>query len=283
MAFGAKLIGRRVTARALVSALLALPWLVVPAALSPSASAVEMIVGGRPSNTREHPWVVALGSRERFGEARSGQFCGGTLVAPNKVITAAHCFSQDLLGLPQRGSDLLVLAGRTDLTGRSGRELAVRDVQVNPDYDAWTNAGDFAVATLAESLPADDVMPMAGNGDEALYRAGTPARVYGWGDTTGQGRLSDALREARVTILADSVCERAYPGSSVGTFVAESMMCAGEEDGGRDACQGDSGGPLIAGGRLVGVVSWGSGCARPGNPGVYTRVSAMRSALTGLV
>lgn len=77
-----------------------------------------------------------------------------------------------------------------------------------------------------------------------------------------------------VRVLPDSDCARAYPGGTQGAYDASSMLCAGDTAGGRDACQGDSGGPLVARGRLIGLVSWGSGCGSPGSPGVYTRVSA---------
>jgi secreted trypsin-like serine protease len=84
-----------------------------------------------------------------------------------------------------------------------------------------------------------------------------------------------------VNVLQDAVCAKAYPGSADGTYKPESMLCAGEPGGGRDACQGDSGGPLVVHGRLVGLVSWGTGCGKPGSPGVYTRASALLPALFG--
>ncbi|WUH90507.1 serine protease [Streptomyces sp. NBC_00433] len=255
-----------------------LPALAVPlAAPAAPAAANGVVVGGAPTSTDSDPWVVALASRERFGSSRSGQFCGGVAVGPRTVVTAAHCFGQEALGTTDWRSlpDLRVIVGRTDLSGTAGQELALSDVWVNPAFDATTNAGDVAVITLSQALPGGAVIPMAGPGDTASYTAGTPAQVYGWGDTTGEGTYPQSLRTATVDVLADSVCEKAYPGNVDGTYLRASMVCAGVTGGGKDACQGDSGGPLVAGGRLIGLVSWGTGCAEAAYPGVYTRVSAV--------
>ncbi|MFG2307129.1 S1 family serine peptidase [Streptomyces sp. NPDC048566] len=247
---------------------------------SPARAAVGgVVVGSYPVQISESPWVVALSSRDRFGGTRAGQFCGGVVIGPTTVLTAAHCLGSDVLGAPPRQArDLKVIADRGDLLSADGTEIPVGDVWVNPRYDSFTNAGDFGVLTLTEPLPAASVIPMAPAGDPA-YAAGTAARVYGWGDTTGGGDYARSLRAADVHVLPDSSCERAYPGSAAGTYDAGSMVCAGEPGGGRDACQGDSGGPLVAQGRLIGLVSWGSGCGRPGSPGVYTRVSEAARAL----
>ncbi|CAM5248473.1 hypothetical protein SVIOM342S_10078 [Streptomyces violaceorubidus] len=138
---------------------------------------------------------------------------------------------------------------------------------VNPGHDDNSNAGDFAVLTLSEALPAGSVVGMAAEGDPA-YAPDTGALVYGWGDTSGAGDYANGLHAARVRVLPDASCERAYPGSDDGRYLRSTMLCAGEETGGRDACQGDSGGPLVGQGRLIGLVSWGSGSGRPGSPGV---------------
>ncbi|MFF3342883.1 serine protease [Streptomyces flavidovirens] len=233
-----------------------------------------VVVGGQPVQISQSPWVVALSSRDRFGGTRAGQFCGGVLVAPAKVLTAAHCVSSEVLGVPlAQVRDLEVIAGRSELKGAGGREIAVSDVKLNPAYDSKTNAGDFALLTLSSPLPAADTIKAAGPG-HAAYTAGTGAVVYGWGDTTGAGSYADELRAAPVKVLPDSACERAYPGLVGGTYRADTMLCAGDENGGHDACQGDSGGPLVADGRLIGLVSWGSGCGQARNPGVYARLSA---------
>ncbi|KAA0922199.1 serine protease [Streptomyces apricus] len=261
---------RRPFARALA---LAATMAVVPLAL-PAPAAADVVIGGYPVEISAVPWVVALSSRDRFGGTRAGQFCGGVVIGRSTVLTAAHCLGEEVLGAsPRKVRDLRVVAGRGDLGAGGGREIAVRDTWINPRHDGRTNAGDFAVLTLAEPLGAGSVIRMAAAGN-AAYAPGTDAVVYGWGDMTGSGDYAGALRAARVEVLSDAVCEKAYPGSADGTYLAGSMLCAGEADGGRDACQGDSGGPLVAQGVLIGLVSAGS-------PGVYTRVSGVVTALGG--
>ncbi|CAL9399659.1 Trypsin [Streptomyces sp. enrichment culture] len=265
----------RVLARSLV---LAATATAVPLGSAASATAGS-VVGGFPVDASDSPWVVALSSRDRFGGTRAGQFCGGVAVGRAAVLTAAHCLGGKVLGTPvERVRDLKVVAGRTDLRTDQGREIAVRDVWVNPAYDDVSNAGDYAVLTLAERLPDGSPLAMAPAGD-AAYTPGTDALVYGWGDTSGAGDYAGSLRAARVSVLPDAVCEEAYPSGAEGEYRSDSMLCAGEMSGGRDACQGDSGGPLVARGKLIGLVSWGSGCGRSGSPGVYTRISAVLHAL----
>lgn len=265
---------RRPFARALTRPLvLAAAASAIPLVSAAPVAADSIVVGGFPVDVSVSPWTVALSSRDRFGGTRAGQFCGGVAVGRTTVLTAAHCMGDDVVGVPpRRAADLKAITGRTDLLSDRGQEIAVRDVWVNPDYDAVSNAGDFAMLTLADPLPQSSVIRMATAGDTA-YEPGTAATVYGWGDLTGSGDYAGSLHAARVHVLPDARCEGAYPGSADGTYLPESMLCAGEAQGGRDACQGDSGGPLVAQGRLIGLVSWGSGCGRAESPGVYTRVS----------
>ncbi|MEU3839761.1 serine protease [Streptomyces sp. NPDC028635] len=265
---------RRSIARALIRPLvLAAAAGAIPLMSTAPASADSVVVGGFPVDVAQSPWTVALSSRDRFGGTRAGQFCGGVAIGRTAVLTAAHCLGEDVLGgPPERLRDFKVIAGRTHLLSDEGSEIPVRETWVNPSYDAGSNAGDFAVLTLSRPLPDSAVITMAADGDPA-YAPGTRAMVYGWGDVTGAGDYAASLRAAPVRVLSDALCEQAYPGSGDGTYNAESMVCAGEQSGGRDACQGDSGGPLVAQGRLIGLVSWGSGCGRAGSPGVYTRVS----------
>ncbi|MEU3722270.1 serine protease [Streptomyces sp. NPDC031705] len=269
-------------ARALAGALtLVAGAAAAPLAQAPTAAADSVVIGGKPVKVADSPWVVALASRDRFGGTRDGQFCGGVVVGPSTVVTAAHCLGRQVLGGPVESvPDFRVITGRTELRAPDGREIAVRAARVNPAYDPETNAGDLAVLELAETVPADHVLPMAAAGHTA-YAAGTEAAVYGWGDTSGFGDYAYGLRAAQVTVLADDVCRRAYPGDADGQYRQESMVCAGDGTGGKDACQGDSGGPLVAKGRLIGVVSWGRGCGRADSPGVYTRIAPLVGFVSG--
>ncbi|MFH9659019.1 serine protease [Streptomyces sp. NPDC017248] len=271
---------RRSIVRALVRPLSLLAAMVaIPLVTAAPAGAGGVVVGGFPIDVSQAPWTVALASRDRFGGTRAGQFCGAVAVGRSTVLTAAHCLGEEALGAPpNRVRDLKVIAGRTDLLSARGEEIAVREIRLNPRYDVRTNSGDFAVLTLAAPLPQSAVIAMARAGDPG-YRPGTKALVSGWGDTTGEGAYARRLRAAQVHVLSDDVCARAFPGGPEGTYRAGTMLCAGEITGGPDGCQGDSGGPLVAGGRLIGLVSWGSGCGRPGLPGVYTRVSEVVRAL----
>lgn len=219
--------------------------------------AQERVLGGGEEGVGAAPWAVAL------TDDAGHQFCGGTLVTPIKVVTAAHCVERRDAGR------LRAITGRADLRDTGGAVGAVGDVWVHPGFRDVTEGYDVAVLTLAEPA-GQQPLPMAESGDTAPYRPGVPARVYGWGRTTETGSSSDVLRSAEVPISSDADCRAAYPDYEPGTRV-----CAGAPEGGRDACAGDSGGPLVADGRLIGVVSYGTGCGRPGTPGVYTRIAAV--------
>ncbi|MFC7218598.1 serine protease [Streptomyces polyrhachis] len=248
------------------------------AVLQPGPAAADgVVVGGHPARIDDSPWIVALASRARFGDARSGQFCAGVLVAPRKVVTVAHCLGRSVLGMPYRKvRDLRVIAGRGDLESSGGEEVPIRRAWVNPAYDAWTNEGDIAVITLARPVKTGKPIQLAEQADDPSYVSGRRALVYGWGDMAGDGSYASSLRAALVRVMPDASCGKAYPpGTPDGTYLPRTMLCAGVRAGGRDACQGDSGGPLVVGRRLVGLVSWGTGCGERGNPGVYTRIAGV--------
>jgi trypsin len=235
------------------------------------ASAVRReIVGGQGIDIGQVPWMVAIGNPLAFFRP-GGELCGGTLVAARKVVTAAHCVFA-VRSLPWL---LTVTAGRADLRGSGGTRVTVSGVWVHPGFRISlfggnpVNHNDVAVLTLGGSLPGP-VLPIVEQGDRSAYRPGHIAQILGWGNTREGGGGSDTLQLAQVPIRSDEECTAAFPGA----FEADGMTCAGYPQGGVDTCQFDSGGPLVAGDRLAGITSWGVGCARPGSPGVYTRLSS---------
>ncbi|WP_018334736.1 S1 family peptidase [Actinomycetospora chiangmaiensis] len=212
------------------------------------------IVGGERTSTADEPWVVYLTDSSGF------QFCGGTLVAPTKVVTAAHCTAS----APDR--KILAVVGRDDKDSRTGRSVAVSRVWISPTFQSVGSGLDVSVLTLAQAVTTP-TLPLATAADSALYGAGTAARIYGWGATSENGSASRYLLGATVPIREDSYCR-----SSASSYDPTLLTCAGFDAGGVDTCQGDSGGPLVAGGKLIGITSFGDGCARAGKPGYYTRV-----------
>lgn len=218
------------------------------------------IVGGSDTTTDEHPWMVAL------TDAADSPYCGGALVGPDRVVTAAHCVAN------RDPAELTVIAGRSDMRTSEGVESRVRQAWVHPGFNGDPMAGDDVAVLTLEREPGYRTIPL--NEDPGAYQPGTSATVLGWGYTDENGPDSPVLQETDLPLRPDSDCSGTYP-----QYDPSEMVCAGHPDGGRDACYGDSGGPLVAGGRLIGVTSWGTGCARPGLPGVYTRISSYTGEL----
>ncbi|GAA1272615.1 serine protease [Saccharothrix xinjiangensis] len=244
-----------------LAALLMTVVVAVTTALAGVAAADERVVGGGRVSIADHPWVVYL------TDSSGRQFCGGTLVAPDKVVTAAHCAASTTVSAGR------VVVGREDKQGKQGRVVRLNEVWVHPDYVAADRGADVAVLTLRERVPQQP-LPLAGPEDGELYAPGTEALVLGWGRTSEQGSLSRYLLAASVPVMSDKDCSAAYF-----QYDPWHMVCAGYPAGGVDTCQGDSGGPMVAGGKLIGVTSWGEGCARRGKPGVYGRISSHAGAL----
>lgn len=148
---------------------------------------------------------------------------------------------------------------------------------VNADYNAETNDYDIALMRLTRPITVSDVRrPVCLPPKDYSITAGTYMTVTGWGYRRENGAAADILQEANIPLIAQSVCSSP---TVYGSIITNRMLCAGFPEGKVDACQGDSGGPLVhisdSSWNLVGVVSWGVGCARKGKPGVYTNVEVM--------
>jgi secreted trypsin-like serine protease len=219
------------------------------------------IIGGQPAEDGQFPWMVALAD----ANDPSFNYCGGQLIEADVVLTAAHCTEGTA------AADLVIRHGSTDITQTDVYEVA--EIKVADGYDGSTMVNDWSLVKLAEPIPNAETVPLA----DADNKDWTTLTTVGWG-TTESGSGSQDLLYVDVPYVTDEECAGAY-----GTgFTPDNMICAGDlENGGEDSCQGDSGGPLVSPeGVLVGVVSWGEGCAEAGNPGVYANVGALHDDIT---
>ena len=151
------------------------------------------------------------------------------------------------------------------------KDIAVSKVWLHEDYDSWTITNDICILDLEEAadFSSSVIGPISIPYDGEEYSAGTICTVSGWGTTSSGGSLASTLMKVDVPVVSDDDCRDAYGQSDI----ADSMICAGLDEGGKDSCQGDSGGPFMCGNQLSGVVSWGYGCAMADYPGVYARVT----------
>lgn len=235
------------------------------------------IIGGKDVPDGKYPFMASLQYKV---DGEWTHFCGGSLIDKRGVVlTAAHCVA----GFPEDElPNLRVVVGRSALSGTSGETRTITQVSVYPNSDT---TADVALLYLDQPVASVKAIQLVTPGTDALERPGRSVLVTGWGNTGrdpgGPGgepaEFPDRLREVAVPIVSDNECRVSYPGGGSPKFRAAWEICAGGL--GKDSCQGDSGGPLFVKvpGRndfiQLGVVSWGTGCAAPGFPGVYARLS----------
>ncbi|CAH1405196.1 unnamed protein product [Nezara viridula] len=223
------------------------------------------IVGGQETDMNEFPWMVRLSYFNRF-------YCGGMLINDRYVLTAAHCvrgFMWFMIKVTLGEHD------RCNTTRKPETRFVIRAFTGDFSYVNFDH--DIAVLRLNAQVPlTETIRPIClPKVSDTLY-AGTKAIATGWGTLKEDGKPSCILQEVEIPVMSNDDC-RANTSYNP-KMISDNMLCAGYDEGKKDACQGDSGGPLIREREdkryeLIGVVSWGNGCARPGFPGVYTRVT----------
>ena|SRR5215216_2158817 len=230
------------------------------------------IVGGAPADAAQWPYAVAI--------FRKGHFhCGGSVIGPTKVLTAAHCIDGFNLG------NFQVIVGRPNLRDiAAGQAIPIASGTVHSDFEQ-TALHDIGVVNLAQATTAPPIAVATPAQNAATTFPGARLRVAGYGATKPFGlHLSPFLKTTTERVRTERRCLRAYTRD---LFASESMICAlgpkrrrpGRFKIHTSACSGDSGGPLVAdtasGPIQVGTVSYGGAlCGLPAAPTVYSRVSS---------
>ncbi|XP_029172991.1 trypsin-1-like isoform X2 [Nylanderia fulva] len=222
------------------------------------------IVGGVETLVNQYPWMGLLMYRGQF-------YCGCSVINSRYVLTAAHCIDRF------DGSRMTVRIFEHDRNSTSEsktQDFKVEKIIKNSGYSTTNYNNDIALIKLTDSIKFQGSMRPVCLPEPGKTFAGDKGIVTGWGAIKQGGPVSSTLREVIVPILSNAECRNTqYPSRKI----TDNMLCAGYQQGGKDSCQGDSGGPLHVEKngvhQIVGVVSWGEGCAQPGYPGVYSRVN----------
>jgi secreted trypsin-like serine protease len=227
------------------------------------------VVGGGDVSISDVPWQVLFIIDDAI-------VCGGSLVSPTQIVSAAHCFTDQPLG------DIRAWAGVTNMSDRSNASLlSIKSITSHPEHDPTTYANDIALVKLSAPVPARlgaTTIGLPVKQDAATWpAAGTTATISGWGETDpSQLVASDPLQAGTVQVLAspsDATC-----GAYGALYLPTEQVCAGQPNGAVDACEGDSGGPLTVFVKgeplLAGISSTGFGCATEGYPGLYVRTTS---------
>jgi len=223
-------------------------------------------VGGQEAPEGRWPWMAYV----MITDGTMSWSCGGSILNEEWIITAAHCVSEDTL---MRFS--YVRLGTHSLVGHSLYYRGISHITIHPDYSDYSvPLNDIALMKVEKKIPLSElVSAVALPSPEEEFTPDTECWVTGWGAIEEGEPLEGKmiLQEVKIPLVTQDDCREAY------SDLTDGMICAGLPEGGKDSCQGDSGGPLVCKGKhgfvQVGIVSFGHGCARAGNPGVYTRVT----------
>ncbi|XP_037687370.1 transmembrane protease serine 2 isoform X2 [Choloepus didactylus] len=223
------------------------------------------IVGGNSAAPGDWPWQVSL-------HVQGVHVCGGSIVTAEWIVTAAHCVEAPLSN-PRYWTAFAGILQQSYMFYGSGYKI--EKVISHPSYDSKTKNNDIALMKLQVPLTfTDKIRPVCLPNPGLKLEPTQPCWISGWGSTYEKGKTSVVLNAAMVTLIEPLSCNSR---SVYNNLITPAMVCAGYLEGNIDSCQGDSGGPLVTLKSsvwwLIGVTSWGSGCAKPNRPGVYGNVT----------
>ncbi|KAL4647313.1 transmembrane protease serine 13-like [Arapaima gigas] len=228
------------------------------------------IIGGTPAQLGQWPWQVSL-------HYLGSHTCGGSLVAPDFIVTAAHCFPRSSSGYSDP-NNWQVYGGAVSQNNLP-QPYYVSMIIINQNYNSDTNDQDIALLKLTSPVTfSRNFQPVCLPAFNQMFTPGTQCWTSGFGTTAeGVEQISVIMMQVAVNIISSQVCNT---NAVYGGRITSSMLCAGDLNGGKDSCQGDSGGPLVCRGSdqrwyLAGVTSWGIGCGKKNKPGVYSNVVSL--------
>ena len=245
--------------------------------VAPDRRPVSRIVGGFDAPPGMAPWQISV---QHLQEGEWENFCGGSLISPSWVLTAAHCFTDPRTGVQNRfEDDFRMMYGSQSLAAGGEYRRAARIV-IHEGHDARRNLHDIALVRLADPLPGARTLQLQSPRLNRVFGPpGACSVVTGWGRLEEGGVRPDRLQAVDLPIIDNATCGSIYPSVYPIGLITDAQVCAGYEQGTLDTCGGDSGGPLVVPGgptgwTQIGIVSYGWRCAAPRAYGVYTRVSS---------